>query len=56
MYSMYGVVPPMVTPFAQNGDVDEDGLRVLVSFLKEKVHGLFICGSYGSGPLMNIEG
>jgi len=55
MYSMYGVVPPMVTPFTKNGDIDEDGLRTLVKFLKEHVHGLFICGSYGSGPMMNTE-
>jgi len=45
----------MVTPFTKNGDIDEDGLRTLVKFLKEHVHGLFICGSYGSGPMMNTE-
>jgi dihydrodipicolinate synthase/N-acetylneuraminate lyase len=55
MYRMRGVVPPMVTPFKENGDLDEDGLRTLVGFLKEHVQGLFICGSYGCGPLMSSE-
>ena len=54
-YSMFGVVPPMVTPFAENGELDEKKTRILVQFLKEQVHGLFICGSYGSGPMMSIE-
>ena len=49
MYQMYGVVPPMVTPFQENGEVDYDALRTLVTFLKEHVDGLFINGSYGGG-------
>jgi len=53
MFKMNGVVPPMVTPFAENGDVDYDALRTLVRFLKKEVHGLFITGSYGSGALMS---
>jgi dihydrodipicolinate synthase/N-acetylneuraminate lyase len=55
MFKMKGVIPPMLTPFKQNGELDIDGLRVLVSFLKDKVDGLFITGSYGSGPMMNLE-
>ncbi len=52
---LYGVIPPMVTPFKENGDVDMEGLEKLVHFLRERVDGLFVCGSYGSGPLMNID-
>jgi len=55
MKKMYGVVPPLVTAFKENGEIDRDAQRIIVSFLKEQVHGLFVCGSYGSGPLMNVE-
>jgi len=29
---LFGVIPPMVTPFKENGDVDFDALQVLVLF------------------------
>jgi len=52
---LYGVIPPMVTPFKENGDVDIEGLETLVIYLRDRVDGLFVCGSYGSGPLMSID-
>jgi hypothetical protein len=52
---LYGVIPPMVTPFKESGDVDYNALEVLVRFLATNVDGLFVCGSYGSGPLMNMD-
>lgn len=55
MYRMKGVIPPMITPFKENGDVDYEGLVTLVTFLKDKVDGLFITGSYGAGALMSEE-
>lgn len=55
MKKMFGVVPPLVTAFKENGELDENAQEVIVNFLKEKVYGLFVCGSYGSGPLMNVE-
>ncbi len=55
MEKLRGVVPPMVTPFGRDGGVDEYNLTKLVQFLSAHVHGLFICGSYGNGPLMNVE-
>ena len=55
MYQMYGVVPPMITPFQENGAVDFDSLKTLVNFLSEHVDGLFINGSYGGGVLMTEE-
>lgn len=55
MRKMYGVVPPMVTPFDSAGDVDEGALRHLVSYLAGEVDGLFVTGSYGSGPLMSLS-
>lgn len=54
-YKMKGCIPPMVTPFDRNGEVDYTQLRELVSFLNKKVHGIFICGSYGSGPMMSVD-
>jgi 4-hydroxy-tetrahydrodipicolinate synthase len=51
-----GVVPPLLTPFTAEGKVYEEGLRRLLEFQIEKgVHGVFICGTYGSGPLMSVE-
>ena len=55
MEKLNGVIPPMVTPFQRDGRVDERNLAKLVQFLTERVQGLFICGSYGNGPLMNVE-
>jgi len=50
-----GVIPPMITPFKKNGELDESSLKELVEFLSQHVDGLFICGSYGCGPLMSLE-
>jgi len=55
MFKLKGVVPPMITPFTEEGDVDTESLKKLVTFLKDRVNGLYICGSYGSGPLMTVE-
>lgn len=55
MFQMHGVVPPMITPFKENGEVDFDGLKTLVKFLANQVHGLFILGSYGCGVLMKED-
>lgn len=55
MFNLKGVVPPMITPFGKEGNLDISNLEKLVNFLKENVDGLYICGSYGSGPLMSIE-
>jgi 4-hydroxy-tetrahydrodipicolinate synthase len=51
-----GIIPPLTTPFTADGRVYEKGLRQLVDFQLEKgSHGLFVCGTYGSGPLMRLE-
>jgi dihydrodipicolinate synthase/N-acetylneuraminate lyase len=55
MFKLSGVVPPMITPFDSEGNLDQAGLEKLLDYLKDRVHGLYICGSYGSGPLMNVE-
>jgi len=55
MFKLKGVVPPMITPFDEEGNVDIHNLEKLLDFLKGRVNGLYICGSYGSGPLMNVQ-
>jgi dihydrodipicolinate synthase/N-acetylneuraminate lyase len=45
----------MITPFDEKGDLDVRALEKLVQFLSTRVQGLFICGSYGSGPMMSVE-
>ena len=55
MFKLKGVIPPMITPFDERGELNLAGLEGLVKFLSQYVHGLFICGSYGSGPMMSVE-
>ncbi|MGX8700811.1 dihydrodipicolinate synthase family protein [Caproiciproducens sp.] len=55
MFKMRGVVPPVITPFLENGEVDYEGVKTLARFLKNNVHGMFITGSYGSGVLLTEE-
>jgi len=55
MFKLKGVVPPMITPFDHEGNLDVPNLELLLDYLAENVNGLYICGSYGSGPLMNVE-
>jgi N-acetylneuraminate lyase/4-hydroxy-tetrahydrodipicolinate synthase len=51
-----GIIPPLTTPFDEDGNVYEEGLRRLIEFQIEKgSHGVFICGTYGSGPIMTVE-
>lgn len=52
---MEGIIPAMITPFDKNGELDEKALKELVSFLKSRVHGFFVNGTFGSGPLMSID-
>lgn len=55
MFKMKGVIPPVVTPFLENGEVDYEGVRTLSKYLKNNVDGMFITGSYGSGALLSVE-
>jgi 4-hydroxy-2-oxoglutarate aldolase len=42
-----GIIPPVPTPFGQNGDLDLDGLQHLIGHLAPNVDGLLILGSNG---------
>jgi len=48
---IYGIVPPMTTPFRPDDTIDEDALRAETRHMIEvaKVHGLAVCGSTGEG-------
>lgn len=50
-----GIIPPLITPFTKEGEVYEDGLRRLLDFQVEKgVHGIWLSGTYGAGPIMTV--
>lgn len=51
-----GVITACITPFTEDGEIYEEALAEHVRFLiKEGVNGLFVCGTYGQGPLMSSE-
>ena len=55
--NIYGIIPPMVTPFDREGNVDEAAHRAEVRHMVEsaKVHGLTVCGSTGEGHTITTE-
>ncbi len=49
--SFVGIIPPIVTPLNDSGDLDLQGLERLVERLVEGgVHGIFALGTTGEGP------
>jgi 4-hydroxy-tetrahydrodipicolinate synthase len=54
---IYGIIPPMTTPFHADGTLDEDTMRTEARYLIEvaKVHGLAVCGSTGEGHTVSTE-
>jgi len=51
-----GVIPPLVTPFTQAGEIDEAGLRSQARFmLAKKVDGVCVGGSTGEGHTLSRE-
>jgi 4-hydroxy-tetrahydrodipicolinate synthase len=57
MKKLYGVVPPMTTPFDENEEINYGMLKADVKHLveKSKVHGLAIGGSTGEGYSLSTE-
>ncbi len=49
-----GVYPAVITPFDAEGEVDVAKLENYINYLCDKVDGLFVGGSYGSGPIMTV--
>ena len=54
---IYGVIPPMVTPFTDEDKVDLAALARDAVYLVEgaKVHGLAVCGSTGEGHAITTD-
>lgn len=51
-----GIVPPIVTPFTEAGEIDEQAFRNVVRFnLKKKVHGVCVGGSSGEGHTLSVD-
>jgi len=52
-----GIIPPLVTPFRQDGSIDEALLRAEVRYMIEtaRVHGLAVCGSTGEGHTLSTD-
>src|SRR5262247_2054080 len=51
-----GVVPPMVTPFAEDDSIDPKALRVEAKFLLDTgVDGIVVAGSTGEGAGLTAE-
>lgn len=52
---MHGIGPPLVTPFTDDGAVDEAALRDLVSWVEPHVDFLVPCGSNGEAAKMSLR-
>lgn len=51
-----GILLPLITPFKDNGDVDEEVLLFLTdAAIQAGVHGIFLLGSQGQGPTMSVD-
>ena len=50
-----GIIPPLLTGFDKEGDYDPAAQKEITEFLVDKVQGFYICGTYGSGPMMTAE-
>ena len=55
-FKLRGVVTALVTPFTQQGEVDEESLHEIVQFqLKNGVNGFYPLGTTGMGPAMEMS-
>jgi len=52
---LHGLIVPVITPLDNEDRVDESSFRKVIRFLKKAgVHGLFVGGSAGEGPLLTL--
>ena len=53
---LHGIIPPVITPLDDAGNFDRESAERLYAFhLEAGVHGLFLFGSSGEGPLLNAR-
>ena len=50
-----GIIPPLLSSFTADGEINEQGLREIIRFVLPHVNGLYPIGTYGSGPLMTVD-
>lgn len=50
-----GIIPPLMTPFDQDGNVDEAKLRNYIEWMLPYVGGFYPLGTYGCGPMMTLD-
>jgi N-acetylneuraminate lyase/4-hydroxy-tetrahydrodipicolinate synthase len=50
-----GIIPPLITCFDKDGNVNDAAQREVIRFQAKHVDGFYPCGTYGSGPLMTSE-
>lgn len=57
MDRLTGIVPPLVTPFTRNEEIDEGAVRAEVQYMVEEVHvhGLVVGGSTGEGHTLGTD-
>jgi 4-hydroxy-tetrahydrodipicolinate synthase len=49
--TLYGIIPPVCTPFTEDHEVDVPSLERLLGYLLERgVHGVFMLGSTSEPP------
>jgi 4-hydroxy-tetrahydrodipicolinate synthase len=54
--NLIGIIPPIVTPFTADGEVEEQAFRGVVRFMvKKKVHGICVGGSSGEGHTYSAD-
>ncbi|WRS28537.1 dihydrodipicolinate synthase family protein [Oscillospiraceae bacterium MB08-C2-2] len=55
-HTLRGVVPAIVTPMKEDGEISFSLLEKQAQYLKDVgVHGLFVCGGTGEGAYLSIE-
>ncbi len=51
-----GIIPPLVTPFTESGEIDERAFRAQTRFMVQKgVHGICVGGSTGEGHTLSLD-
>ena len=51
-----GIIPPVVTVFDDDENIDEEGFRKIINHLIDHgVYGIFICGCIGEGHTLTAE-
>ncbi len=56
MAKLFGIIPPMTTPFDADGEIDEAAVRAQVRWLLDQgVHGLAAGGSTGEGHTLDAD-